>query len=152
MDILSDAPYPASALSNFAPHAFVFDGVNCASAEGPLQSFKFEDESVQQTICLLSGIEAKKCGRKRNKVWRSAQCLWWKGVAYSREGSEYQKLLDRLYDALFANAEFRTALLLTGNEMLRHSVGYHDPKMTILTEEEFCSRLTKLRERLLISP
>lgn len=149
MDILSDAPYPASALSNFAPHDFVFDDVNCASGEGALQSFKFEDEETQRKVCLLSGVEAKKCGRKRNKVWRPAQCLWWKGVAYPREGPEYQVLLDRLYDALFTNADFRTALVLTGNEVLRHSVGYHDPKMTVLTEEEFCSRLTKLRDRLI---
>ena len=36
MDIGSKSGYPSSALSNFAPHAFVFDGVECASLEGLL--------------------------------------------------------------------------------------------------------------------
>lgn len=152
MDIDSRTQYPASALSNIAPHVFVFDGVNCASAEGALQSFKYEDEKIQRSICLLSGRAAQKRGRERNNTWRSVQCLWWKGVAYAREGPEYQKLLDALYDALFTNVEFRNALVLTGNEVLRHSIGHSDPTMTVLTEEEFCSRLTKLRDRLLLCP
>jgi hypothetical protein len=37
MDIGSKSGYPSSALSNFAPHAFEFDGVKCASMEGLLQ-------------------------------------------------------------------------------------------------------------------
>lgn len=41
MDIKSGCGYPASALSNFAPHPFVLDGVYCASMEGFLQSLKF---------------------------------------------------------------------------------------------------------------
>jgi len=140
MDIVSGASYPASSLSNFAPHAFFFDGVECVCAEGPLQSFKFEDEEAQREICSLSGREAKKRGRKRNNAWRMAQCLWWKGVAYTREGPEYQKLLDALYDALFTNIDFRNALVLTGNEVLRHSIGHQDQKMTVLTEEEHHAR------------
>lgn len=39
MDIGSGKEYPSNALSNFAPHPFVFDGVECASMEGLLQSF-----------------------------------------------------------------------------------------------------------------
>ena len=36
--------YPEFApLSNFAPNAFVFDGVACASLEGLLQSLKVQD-------------------------------------------------------------------------------------------------------------
>ena len=38
MDIGSKAGYPASALSNFASHPFVFDGVECASMEGLVQA------------------------------------------------------------------------------------------------------------------
>jgi len=34
MDIYSKAPYPSRALSNFYPHRFTFDGVECASMEG----------------------------------------------------------------------------------------------------------------------
>lgn len=34
MDIGSKNGYPASALSNFAPHLFELDGVKCNSMEG----------------------------------------------------------------------------------------------------------------------
>lgn len=30
MDISSGAGYPASSLSNFAPHEFIIDGIKCA--------------------------------------------------------------------------------------------------------------------------
>lgn len=40
MDIGSGNTYPSNALSNFAPHSFVIDGVKCASMEGFLQSLK----------------------------------------------------------------------------------------------------------------
>ena len=45
MDIGSGKSYPAHALSNFAPHPFVFDGVECASLE---------------TLCLRCGVTALK--------------------------------------------------------------------------------------------
>lgn len=38
MDIGSGNAYPANALSNFAPHPFEFDGVQCNSMEGFLHS------------------------------------------------------------------------------------------------------------------
>lgn len=152
MDIIFGTTYPASALSNLAPHAFIFDGVPCASAEGPLQSFKYEHVESQRAICLLSGREAKRRGQVRNQEWRAAQCLWWKGMAYPRNSRWYQRLLDCLYESLFTNIEFRNALVCTGSEELTHSMGSRDPRVTILTEEEFCSRLMKLRERLLVRP
>ena len=34
MDIGSGSSYPSCALSNFAPHKFIYDGVECASMEG----------------------------------------------------------------------------------------------------------------------
>ena len=39
MDIKSGSGYPQGALSNFAPRRFVFDGIECNSIEGVLQSF-----------------------------------------------------------------------------------------------------------------
>lgn len=38
MDIGSGTGFPTSNLSNFAPHAFTIDGVECASMEGFLPS------------------------------------------------------------------------------------------------------------------
>ena len=34
IDVYSKGEYPADALSNFYPHAFVIDGIQCASMEG----------------------------------------------------------------------------------------------------------------------
>jgi len=46
MNIGSGNGYPSSALSNFAAHPFVIDGVHCASMEGFLQSLKFDKPHI----------------------------------------------------------------------------------------------------------
>jgi len=148
MDIGSKSGYPASALSNFAPHPFVFDGVECASMEGLLQSFKFDKPHIQVEVCKLVGIGAKRRGQKRNKAWKRLQKLWWNGVEYERQGSEYQRLLDRAFDALAENTSFQRALLATNNSSLTHSIGNSKKSQTCLTEREFCSRLERIRTRL----
>jgi len=147
MDIASKSGYPASALSNFAPHPFVFDGVRCASMEGLLQALKFKNPLMQEHICTLVGKKAKFSGKK--KTWYRTQTLWWKGKPIKRNSDEYQELLDRAYDALALNTGFRKALLATHNATLTHNIGGTDPKKTILTRSEFCSRLTKLRRRMI---
>ena len=38
MDIGSGTGWPSAALSNFAPHKFIIDNIECASMEGFLQS------------------------------------------------------------------------------------------------------------------
>lgn len=148
MEIHSKSGFPAGALSNFAPHSFVFDGVECASMEGLLQSFKFNRPDIQVCICKLVGIKAKKRGWKRNRAWQRAQTLWWKGVAFKRTGVAYQDLLNRAFDTLSQNDDFQKALLATGSEKLEHSIGYSHQFLTILTEEEFCSRLMNIRNKL----
>ena len=50
MDIHSKGKYPANALSNFAPHLFILDGVECCSMEGFLQSLKFKNPEVQKPV------------------------------------------------------------------------------------------------------
>jgi predicted NAD-dependent protein-ADP-ribosyltransferase YbiA (DUF1768 family) len=47
MDIGSGNGYPGASLSNFAPHPFTIDGVECASMEGFLQSLKFESVDMR---------------------------------------------------------------------------------------------------------
>ena len=47
MDIGSKSGYPAGALSNFSPHPFILDGVQCNSMEGFLQGLKFESKEMQ---------------------------------------------------------------------------------------------------------
>lgn len=145
MDIRSKGKYPANALSNFAPHPFVIDGVECASMEGFLQAIKFDKPHIQAEVCKLTGLAAKKRGSKRNKAWQREQKLWWKGRAYSRKGDDYQRLLDRAYEALSKNEKFRKALWSTANAVLTHSMGKSDQSKTVLTEREFVRRLTSIR-------
>ena len=68
MDIGSSNGFPAGTLSNFAPHPFVIDGVECNSMEGFLQSLKFESVEMQRYVCTLVGKAAKFKGKK--KKWR----------------------------------------------------------------------------------
>lgn len=76
MDIGSGGKYPSSALSNFAPHPFVLDGVECASMEGFLQSLKFENPDIQVEVCKLVGRKAKSRGSRKNKHWKRTQTLY----------------------------------------------------------------------------
>ena len=146
MDIGSGTGYPSSALSNFAPHPFVIDGVECSSMEGFLQSLKFKDVEMQKAVCLLVGKAAKFKGKK--KKWHRTQTLYWKGTEYKRDSEEYQQLLDKAFDALSQNVGFQKALLATGIATLTHSIGKNKQSETVLTRSEFCSRLTAIRERL----
>ena len=146
MDIGSGNGYPAGALSNFSPHPFVIDGVQCNSFEGFIQSVKYENVDMQTYICSLVGKTAKFKGK--NKKWYRTQTLYWRGVAMKRDSQEYQDLLDRAYDALSKNDSFIKALLASGDANLTHSIGKTNINETVLTIREFCSRLTKIRERL----
>ena len=148
MNIGSNNKGVAGRLSNFTPRVFTFDGVECNSMEGLLQSFKFDKPHIQQEVCKLTGFAAKKRGSSRNKTWKTAQTLWWDGVAYKRKSEAYQILLDRAYDALAQNSKFAKDLLATNNANLVHTIGRSNKKETVLTEREFCSRLMKIRTRL----
>lgn len=147
MNIGSGNGYPSSALSNFAPHRFVFDGVECASMEGFLQALKFKEPAIQIEVCKLVGRAAKARGSKKN--WKQKQTLYWQSVEYNRTSKEYQELLDRAYEALFTqNNGFRKALKASQSAVLTHSIGKTKTNETVLTRQEFCSRLTKLRDSL----
>ncbi len=149
MDIYSKLPGAAGSLSNFSPFPFVLDGVKCASMEGFLQSLLVEDASLQEEVCQLVGLPAKQWGTQRLQVLGSTKRLWWRGREYDRYAGEYQELLDRAYAALAENTGFRVVLLSTGDEPLTHSIGRSEGcAETILTEEEFCSRLMRLRTSL----
>ena len=146
MDIGSGSGYPSSSLSNFAPHPFVIDGVECNSMEGFLQSLKFKDPAMQVEVCKLVGKAAKFKGKK--KKWWKTQTLFWQGREFKRDSQEYQDLLDRAFDALAENASFQKALLATGKATLTHTIGKTNASETVLTRAEFCSRLLKIRARL----
>ena len=147
MDISSGSSYPASALSNFAPHPFELDGVAISSMEGFLQSLKCSNPEMQKHVCTLVGRAAKSKGQGKN--WQRTGTLHWQGREINRYSSEYQELLDRAFTALYTtNNSARRALLATNNSNLQHSKGKKNARETILTRSELCSRLTRLRERL----
>ena len=148
MDIGSKAGYPASALSNFAPHKFIIDGVECNSMEGFLQSLKFKEVSIQIEVCKLVGLAAKFKGKP--KKWWKTQTLYWKGISYKRDSSEYQDLLDKAYRCIFNQCEgFRKALKACGKDAtFTHSIGKSNQNQTVLTSSEFCKRLLNLKNSL----
>lgn len=149
IDIHSRGEYPSDALSNFTAYEFMMDGIQCSSMEGYLQSLKFMRKSKQKQICKLVGKEAKNApGRLRNLRWKMTKNLYWNGTRYKRDSVKYQKLIARAYDALYENANFRTALEFTQNAELCHSIGGQDSRRTILTEAEFICQLYRLRIKL----
>lgn len=146
MDIGSGTGYPSANLSNFAPHTFIIDGIECASMEGFLQSLKFSNPDMQKEVCKLVGKAAKFKGKK--KKWYRTQTLYWQGKEIKRDSEEYQELLDRAFNALAKNEGFKKALLATGNSTLTHSIGKKKTNETVLTVQEFTSRLLKIRTKL----
>lgn len=144
MDIGSGKGYPSSSLSNFSPHKFILDGIEISSMEGFLQSLKFKSPEMQESVCQLVGIAAKRKGKK--KKWWQTQTLYWRGKEIKRDSEEYQELLDRAYTELYKNTKFRKALEASGKAVLTHSIGKSNQSETVLTKSEFCSRLTKLRD------
>lgn len=148
MNVGSKGQYPANALSNFTPHAFIIDCVQCGSMEGFLQSLKFKSPEMQEHICTLVGYGAKKAGARKN--WKEKQILWWRGQPIARRSKEYTILLTRAYDAMYdCSAKLRAALVDAGPQaVFTHSMGRSNENETVLTEREFCSQLHRLQRRL----
>lgn len=97
----------------------------------------------------MSGIGAKNRGRDRNRAWKTENALWWRGVKFPRDSDEYQELLDQAYLAMARqNEAFCKALIDSGEATLAHTIGKNSKMDTILTRDEFCSRLEKLRRHL----
>ena len=145
IDIHSKEPFPSGELSNFYPHGFVFDGVECGSMEGFLQSLKYLCPRKQREVCKLSKGEAKRAGENK-KRWKMTRNIYWCGKRYDRLSPEYRALILRAYRAMYAQNElFRKALEASRGKKLCHSIGNPNPKQTILTEKEFLCMLYKVR-------
>lgn len=144
MDISSKGKYPSNKLSNFAEHRFILDSVQINSFEGFLQSLKFKEPEIQREVCKLVGFAAKKRGS--SKKWWKNQTLYWQGVEYKRKSKEYQKLLDKAYYEMYKQSDsFKKALIASGDSTLTHKIGKNNKSETVLTKQEFISRLYKLR-------
>ena len=146
VDIISNAPGTAGRLSNFTERRFVFDSVPCHSIEGVLQSFKCPDTARQKELCLLYGKEAKLAGQEYD--WTGKQLLYWNGTEYPRKSEGYQRLLDRLYDAVYEqDAQFRADLRSVRNKTLDHTIGAFYRHRSVLTRREFIAQLCRLKQR-----
>lgn len=138
----------AKKLSNLYPHAFVFQGIQCGSMEGLLQSLKRKDVPIQKHICSKAGFDAKFAAR--GVVWQNTG-LWWNGVELDRFSNDYTMFIHEAYVCLCEqNKTFREALIETSPHNLDHSIGKTSQKDTILTKKEFCSTLLYLRSNLLL--
>lgn len=147
LEIKSSYEYPSNALSNFYPHSFNLDGVECASMEGFLQSLKFKSSKKQRKICSLIGLDAKNKG-KFKLLWKLTGNIYWQGEKIKRCSLEFQELIKRAYDAMLKNEGFKKALIDSKEFELSHKIGKQDPRKTILTEKEFLSILNSLRNNL----
>lgn len=146
MDIKSGCGYPAASLSNFTPHPFIIDNIECASMEGFLQSLKFKDANMQVEVCKLVGRQAKFKGKP--KKWYRDQTLYWQGQSIARDSDEYQNLLDKAFNSLAKNEGFRKALIDTRYAIIKHSIGKSKKNETVLTSSEFCGRLMRMRTQI----
>ena len=146
IDILSTSEnYPEAELSNFYPYPFTVDGVRCGSMEGFLQSLKFFNKKKQLRVCALSGKTAKKAGEKK-KLWKLIGRVFWQGKIISRKSEEFDQLISLAYNEMYKqNEDFRRALEASEGKKLVHTIGSHNKRKTILTEEEFIARLEWLR-------
>ena len=135
----------ASSLSNFADHEFALDNKQISCFEAFLQSMKFSVPEDQQAVLKMSGKEAKKAGSTQK--WEDSGWLYWNGCAYRRSSREYRLLLERAYDALLENPNFRAALIASKGKLLIHTIGRM--RHTVLTSLEFCWILMKKRRQLL---
>lgn len=145
LDIHSKKRGIAGRLSNFTRRSFVFDGVECRSIEGVLQSMKFEGSDEQRIVCGLWGIQAKLAGELRS--WKDKQLLYWNNNSYTRESEEYLSLISRLYSSVYEQDEqFRKDIRKAARYKLVHTIGKSDPRETVLTEAEFITQLIKLQK------
>ena len=145
IDIRSRASGAAGRLSNYTERHFIFDGIQCGSIEGVLQSFKCPDSDKQAEICVLNGGWAKQAGNQYE--WKEKQMLYWKGQVFARRSREYQDLLDRLYLSVYEQDEsFRNDLLALRGKKIDHRMGLSNPSETVLTRHEFIFRLQRLIE------
>ena len=130
-------------LRTFADRRFWFDGVECASIESVLEAFKFRDIYTQEYVASLSARDAYYEGQKEEAaLWKDTRKLYWNGTVYDRDGEDYQKLLNILFQAIFEqDAQFRLDVAFLKNAVVKSKVGSRNPEGTVLTKNEYISHL-----------
>lgn len=145
-DIYLKSDKPWSQLSNLYNNRFTIDNTEFTSMESFLQGIKFKNVKKQAKVFKMTGKDAKHAGKQHN-LWKITGNLYYKGIRIKRNSEDYQLILDSVYYTLYEqNSEFRQALIETGLKTLEHSIGKKSKYNTILTREEYLSRLNALKD------
>lgn len=135
-------------LSNLAPTPFELNGKHYASVEGFWQGLKFPEGSEQRNgIAKLSGVEAKKSGRKAENSTE----FEYQGKKIKVGSDKHHELIKKAIRAkLEQNPDVRNLLLTTGDKKITHIFRTPDgrilPDSQTIPGEKFCQILMDLRE------
>lgn len=145
-DIYLKANEPLNRLSNLYNNNFTIDNTKFTSMESFLQGIKFKNIKKQAKVFKMTGKDAKRAGKHHN-FWKITGNLYYKGVRLKRNSEDYQLILDHFYYTLYEqNSEFRQALVETGLTSFEHSIGKTSKHNTILTKDEYLTRLNLLKD------
>jgi len=134
-------------LSNLFPYEFSLRGEKASSIEGVLQGIKSREAKLQRLVFKYHGMDALNTRAFfLFDDWRNTQTLHWQEVPVARNSKEYQDFLDELYIAASGNPLFERAIKAVGSKSLLHTLGGTDASNTVLTRNEFESRLNSLKE------
>ena len=139
-----------SVLSNLFPRIISIDGIKYHSLEAFFRGLCWNGSQsvLENEIAILSGMNAWRV-RYALPDWRQKQIVYYSGKEIPRESDEYQRLLEHAYDCVFEqSAVFQNALQKTQGKILMHTLGNHNPRETLLTEQEYMNMLRRERDRL----
>lgn len=149
LNVSSNGAWPANVLSNFAATPFTIDGVECASAEGFIQSLKFPNVDMQVHVCSFAGRAAKNKGRKASQRIKRQQKVWWQGEEFVLRSPEHLALVERaLREKFMQSKRAKRALLATRGATLTHNLGHRESPYTSLPAREFIRMLIEIRKEL----
>ena len=124
----------------------MFDGIPCGSIESVLQSFRFPDPQEQAEVCAMTDDRAAR-NQPSEYEWRDTATLWWRGIPYQRNSTDYQALLDRLFQSVYEqDPVFRRDVGFLHNAQYLIKSYTIDPAAAPVTSKEIRVRLMALCE------
>ena len=139
-------------LSNLTKHRFEFRGHLCFSTEGVLHAVKVNDIEFQKRWVKMHGVAAQKIPtRYRQDDWKKKQTLWWMGEPMGRTSTKYREFVKELYWEVSRHSiDYRDALIASKGKRLIHPLGPEDPRLTVLTRNEFTTALEHVRDKWIV--
>ena len=138
----------AKSLSNLYPYTFLMDGYMIRSMEGFLQSIKVKDFEEKIKLWRMFGVKCWKYGQQFND-WKETQILYDNfGKPINRHSPEYDFLIQKAFDCLFTNEDFRDKMKQSMGYRVTHSMGKTDKTDSVLTKDEYIANIERLRNTL----